>query len=99
MKTMNTYKRPAPAPTVPVRRAARRPAASTRAHSGASSYADPYARSGANPYASPYDPPAAGGSHGPVVSAGMSLAEMIAWLVVMAALAVGMIWLLWHTTR
>ena len=50
---------------------------------------------------SPYDPEPAPRrrSHNPVVRAGMSLAELAVWLVVMAALAVGMIVLLWHVAR
>lgn len=35
--------------------------------------------------------------HGRVTRAGMSLVEMIAWLVIMAVLSLGMIWLLWKT--
>lgn len=35
----------------------------------------------------------------PVAKIGMSAAELVAWIVVMAALALGMIWLLWSTSR
>lgn len=34
-----------------------------------------------------------------IVRAGMSVAEMIMWLVIMAALAIGMLVMLWNVTR
>ena len=49
-------------------------------------------------YASPYVEPAHE-VHNPVVRAGMSVVEMVAWLVVMAALSIGMIVLLWSVSR
>lgn len=50
-------------------------------------------------YVSPYDVEPAPEVHNPVVRVGMSVAEMIAWLVVMAALSLGMILLLWNVSR
>lgn len=37
--------------------------------------------------------------HNPVARIGMSAVELVMWIVVMAALAIGMIWLLWSTSR
>ena len=34
-----------------------------------------------------------------IVRAGMSAVEMVVWIVIMAVLAAGMIWLLWSTSR
>ena len=54
-----------------------------------------------NPYRNPYTskPEREHESRNPLVRAGMSLVEMVAWLVVMALLAGGMIWLLWNVSR
>lgn len=48
---------------------------------------------------SPYETASAVESHGRVVKAGMSLVEMVAWLVIMAVLSLGMIWLLWKAAH
>ncbi len=40
-----------------------------------------------------------GDKRGCLARAGATLAEMFVWLVIMAALTVGMIWLLWTTSR
>ena len=37
--------------------------------------------------------------HNPVARVGMSLVEMVFWLVVMAVLAIGMIALLWNVSK
>lgn len=50
-------------------------------------------------YASPYDVEPVHEAHNPVVKAGMSMVEMVAWLAVMAALSIGMILLLWNVSR
>lgn len=50
-------------------------------------------------YASPYDVQPQPEVRNPVVRAGMSLVEMIAWLVLMAVLSIGMIALLWSVSR
>lgn len=50
-------------------------------------------------YASPYDVEPAHEVHNPVARAGMSVVEIVAWLVVMAALSIGMIVLLWSVSR
>ena len=47
----------------------------------------------------PYDNIREQDQRNPIVRAGMSVAEMVAWLVVMAVLAIGMIWLLWSASR
>lgn len=53
-----------------------------------------------SPYTNPYARESAVSGHrNPVVRAGMSVVEMVVWIVIMAALALGMIWLLWNTTR
>ncbi len=53
-----------------------------------------------SPYTNPYARENATSEHrNPVVRAGMSVVEMVVWIVIMAALALGMIWLLWNTTR
>ena len=53
-----------------------------------------------SPYTNPYARESAvSGHHNSVVRAGMSVVEMVVWIVIMAALALGMIWLLWNTTR
>lgn len=46
----------------------------------------------------PYEVAAEGVGRG-AVSTGMSAAELVAWLIAMAALALGMLWLLWHVSR
>lgn len=50
-------------------------------------------------YANPYEPAPEPTVRNPVVRVGMSVAEMVVWLVVMAALAIGMIVLLWNVSR
>lgn len=48
----------------------------------------------------PYDPePEPVRSHNPLVRAGMSVTEMVVWLVIMAVLALGMIALLWNVNK
>ena len=50
-------------------------------------------------YASPYDCPASPRPKNPVVRAGMSVFETVMWLIIMAALAIGMIIMLWSVSR
>lgn len=50
-------------------------------------------------YASPYDRMPERKPKNPVVRAGMSVAETVIWLVIMAALSIGMIVLLWNVSR
>lgn len=50
-------------------------------------------------YASPYDRPTQPAPTNPVVRAGMSLVEMLIWIVVMAVLSLGMIVMLWNVSR
>ncbi len=50
-------------------------------------------------YASPYDRPAQPAPKNPVARAGMSLVEMLIWIVVMAVLSLGMIVMLWNVSR
>lgn len=50
-------------------------------------------------YASPYDAEPVYEAHNPVVKAGMSVVELVAWLAVMAVLSIGMILLLWNVSR
>ena len=50
-------------------------------------------------YASPYDRMPERKPKNPGVRAGMSVAETVIWLVIMAALSIGMIVLLWNVSR
>lgn len=50
-------------------------------------------------YASPYDRLPERKPKNPVARAGMSVAETVIWLVIMAALSIGMIVLLWNVSR
>ena len=50
-------------------------------------------------YASQYDRPTQPAPKNPVVRAGMSLVEMLIWIVVMAVLSLGMIVMLWNVSR
>lgn len=57
---------------------------------------NPYAPT-RSPYASIPEEPRA--HRGRIAQAGMTLVEMLVWLAIMAALSVGMLWLLWTTAR
>ena len=50
---------------------------------------------------SPYDPEPADEQRprNRIVRAGMSVAEMVMWLVIMAALAIGMLVMLWNVSK
>ena len=50
-------------------------------------------------YASPYDRMPERKPKNPVARAGMSVAETVIWLVIMAVLSIGMIVLLWNVSR
>lgn len=48
----------------------------------------------------PYDPePASDRPRSRIVRAGMSVVEMVVWIVIMAVLAIGMIALLWNVSK
>ena len=50
-------------------------------------------------HASPYDTEPVRSVGNPVAQAGLSAAEMVCWLAIMAVLSVGMILLLWNASR
>ncbi len=48
---------------------------------------------------SPYGPDQPRSRRGSVTRAGISIIELAIWVVIMAALTIGMLWVLWSATR